>query len=103
LSFYAATKAAMESLTRGWAHELGAAGHTVNVMAPALTETDVAARILETLEEQAVVEMQKMLTPLEHRLGKPDDIALAVAMLADPASQWITGQSIQAEGGIYMA
>jgi 3-oxoacyl-[acyl-carrier protein] reductase len=39
---------------------------------------------------------------MEHRLGKAEDIALTIAMIADPASRWITGQTIQAGGGIYM-
>lgn len=104
-SVYSATKAALEALSRGWASELGAQGHTVNVVAPALTETDMMTRAGEGAGAgfDQVVQMQRMLTPLEHRLGKAEDIALAVAMLAEPASRWVTGQTIHACGGIYMS
>ncbi|KAJ5815629.1 hypothetical protein N7474_007406 [Penicillium riverlandense] len=100
VSIYSATKVALEALSRGWASELGASSHTVNVVAPALTETDMMAR---SAGSEQVLEMQKKMTPMEHRLGKAEDIALAVAMLAEPSSRWITGQTIQAGGGIYMS
>ncbi|KAH7073090.1 short chain dehydrogenase [Paraphoma chrysanthemicola] len=102
-SFYSATKAALEALSRGWASELGISGHTVNVVAPALTETDMMDRLGSGPEHEHSIQMQKMMTPLEHRLGKPEDIALVVALIADPASRWITGQTIQSGGGIYMS
>lgn len=101
-SVYSATKVALEALSRGWASELGVAGHTVNVVAPALTETDMMDRATSGPGAEQSIQMQKMMTPLEHRLGKAEDIALVVAMVADPASRWITGQTIQAGGGIYM-
>ncbi|EKG13594.1 Short-chain dehydrogenase/reductase SDR, partial [Macrophomina phaseolina MS6] len=100
-SVYSATKAAVEALARSWAADLGAAGHTVNNVAPGLTSTDMNAHG-KALPEQAV-EILKATTPLEHRLGTPEDIALVVAMLAEPASRWITGQTIQASGGNYMS
>lgn len=102
-SVYSATKAALEALSRGWASELGASGHTVNVVAPALTETDMMHRVASGPEAEHSIQMQKVMTPLEHRLGKPGDIALVVALIADPASRWITGQTIQSGGGIYMS
>ncbi|KAL1614897.1 hypothetical protein SLS56_011993 [Neofusicoccum ribis] len=100
---YSASKVALEGLTRAWAAELGAAGHSVNVVAPALTETDMMARATsgEGFNEQAV-QIQKMMTPMEHRFAKPEDISLVVALLAEPSSRWITGQTIHANGGIYM-
>ncbi|USP81339.1 short-chain dehydrogenase/reductase-like protein SDR [Curvularia clavata] len=102
-SIYSATKAALEALSRGWASELGVFGHTVNVVAPALTKTDMMGRMGSGAEFEQSIQMQKMMTPLEHRLGNPEDIALIVAMVADPASRWITGQTIQSGGGIYMS
>lgn len=103
-SIYSATKAALEGLTRGWAAELGTAGHTVNVVAPGLTETDMMTRSAPNIPEtEQVVQMQKMLTPLEHRLGKAEDIALVIALLAEPSSRWITGQTVHACGGVYMS
>ncbi|PSN64777.1 short-chain dehydrogenase/reductase-like protein SDR [Corynespora cassiicola Philippines] len=101
-SVYSATKAALEALSRGWASELGVSGHTVNVVAPALTETDMIQNIVSDPESAQLIQMQKMMTPLENRLGKPEDIALVVALIADPASRWITGQTIQSGGGILM-
>ncbi|KFY86919.1 hypothetical protein V500_07311 [Pseudogymnoascus sp. VKM F-4518 (FW-2643)] len=103
-SIYAASKAAVEGLTRGWASELSPLGHTVNTIAPGLTETDMMAEVMKKqgpAAEQALA-IQKMLTPLEHRLGQAEDIALTVVMLAESNSRWITGQSIQASGGLYM-
>jgi 3-oxoacyl-[acyl-carrier protein] reductase len=103
VSIYSATKAALEALSRGWASELGHANHTVNVVAPALTETDMMARATATAKSEQAIQMQKMMTPIENRLGKAEDIALVVAMLAEPSSRWITGQTIQAGGGIFMS
>jgi 3-oxoacyl-[acyl-carrier protein] reductase len=54
-------------------------------------------------ENKHVLQQQRDMTPMEHRLGKAEDIALTIAMIADPASRWITGQTIQAGGGIYMS
>ncbi|KAJ5915381.1 hypothetical protein N7466_011314 [Penicillium verhagenii] len=102
-SLYSATKVALEALSRGWASELGAARHTVNVVAPALTETDMIARATGGPGSEQAVQIQKSMTPVENRLGKAEDIALVVAMLAEPSSRWITGQTIQAGGGIYMS
>ncbi|KAH7057050.1 hypothetical protein B0J12DRAFT_402369 [Macrophomina phaseolina] len=101
-SVYAATKAGLEALTRIWASELGAASHTVNAVAPAATLTDMMDRALQVPEIAQLTEMQKAMTPMEHRLGTAEDIALAVALVAEPASRWITGQTIQAGGGLVM-
>ncbi|EKG16288.1 Glucose/ribitol dehydrogenase [Macrophomina phaseolina MS6] len=95
-SLCSASEAAVEALSRGWASELGAADHAVNVLSPALAETDMTARTPGPGSEQ----MQKMMTDLEHRLGKAEDIALVIAMLAEPLNSWITGQTSQAGGGI---
>jgi 3-oxoacyl-[acyl-carrier protein] reductase len=101
-SVYSTTKASLEALSRGWASELGPSGHTVNVVAPALTETDMQVRSFGGEESNELLQMQREMTPLEHRLGKAEGTALAVAMIGDPASRWITGQTVQAGGGIYM-
>ncbi|KAF9632737.1 putative short-chain dehydrogenase reductase sdr protein [Lasiodiplodia theobromae] len=101
-SIYCATKAAMEGLTRGWAHELGPEGHTVNVVAPGYTMTDMIDRIVVDGIPREAVEAQKGLTPMEHRFATAEDIALVVAMLAEPSGRWVTGQTIQASGGLFM-
>lgn len=94
-SLYAAGKAALESLTRSWAHELGARKITVNAVAPGFTQTDMLDDALpEPLRPQAIA-----LTALG-RLGQPDDIADVVAFLASEAGRWVTGQVIGADGGL---
>ncbi|KAL1644163.1 hypothetical protein SLS58_004443 [Diplodia intermedia] len=102
-SVYAATKAAMEGLTRCWAHDLGAAGHTVNVVAPAMTETDMMRRTVGRGVPREQLDAARAMTPMQRRLAEPEDVALVVAMLAEDGSRWVTGQTIQAGGGIHMA
>jgi len=66
----------------------------------AITRTHFAYRIdLWTDDEKEVVEHLAKLAPLE-RLGKPEDIAAAVAFLAGPDAAWINGQTLRANGGI---
>ncbi|MBW4599314.1 MAG: SDR family oxidoreductase [Calothrix sp. FI2-JRJ7] len=90
---YAGSKAAIEQFSIGLAKELGARGITVNTIAPGVTETDGLV-----LEEEQVKQMVAQ-TPLG-RLGRPDDIASAVAMLVSEDADWVTGQNIRATGGI---
>lgn len=91
---YAASKAALEGYTRNWAAELGGDGTTVNCVNPGPVQS-------EMLEQVAVetVNMQKKLTPVENRLGTPEEIAEIVAFLAEPRSSWVTGRCIAASGG----
>ncbi|KAF2099964.1 dehydrogenase with different specificitie [Rhizodiscina lignyota] len=94
LSLYCASKAAMEGMTRSHAAELGAVGHTVNVVEPGPTESDMIHKI-----PQDLVQRQKDTTPVEKRLGNAEDIADVVAWLAEEQSRWISGQTISASGG----
>lgn len=91
---YAATKAGIEALTHVLAKELGPRGITVNTIAPGPVETDFFMR---GKSEELVASITRMI-PLG-RLGRPDDIADAVAFLAGPESRWINGQTIRANGG----
>ena len=91
---YGATKAAVDSLTKSFAAELGARGIRVNAVAPSLTETDMIAGIPATFREQITHS-----TALG-RLGTASDIAGVVALLASPASYWINGQILYADGGL---
>lgn len=94
---YLASKAGLEGLTRGLAAELGPHGHTVNAVEPGPTKSDLLDKVPGEAQK-----LQMQLTPLGHRLGEPDDIAPLVAMIAEPQSRWLTGQSISASGGMLM-
>jgi 3-oxoacyl-[acyl-carrier protein] reductase len=92
---YAATKAGVEAMTRVLAKELRGRNITVNDIAPGPTAT---ALFLDGKPQDLVDRLAK-LAPLE-RLGEPEDIAAAVAMLAGPDGAWINGQTIRVNGGI---
>jgi NAD(P)-dependent dehydrogenase (short-subunit alcohol dehydrogenase family) len=95
LSAYAASKAAVDSLTRQWAVELGPQGIMVNAVAPGPVDTDMNAGWLRTDEGRATMIAA---SPLG-RVGTPEDVAGIIGFLASPASQWTTGQVIDASGG----
>lgn len=92
---YAATKAAVETLTAIMAKEMRGRGITVNAVAPGPTATDL---FLNGKSDELVERMAKM-NPLE-RLGAPEDIARVVAFLAGPDGGWVNGQTLRANGGV---
>ncbi len=93
-SVYAATKAAINALTRIWAQELGARKITVNAVAPGATASDMYEAVPDEVKKELVAK-----TALG-RVGQPEDIAAVVAFLASDDGGWITGETIVAHGGI---
>ncbi|KXH68546.1 short chain dehydrogenase [Colletotrichum salicis] len=101
-SLYLASKAGLEGLTRALAAELGPAGHTVNAVEPGVTETDMARESGASEAHGEHVKMIVAMTPFENRMGRPEDVASVVAMLAEEQANWVTGQTISASGGFSM-
>ena len=92
---YAATKAGIEAATHVLAKEMRGRNITVNAIAPGPTATEL---FLDG-KPPSVIEQLTRLAPLE-RLGRPEDIANAVAFLAGPDGAWINGQVLRANGGV---
>ncbi|MBT8135471.1 MAG: 3-oxoacyl-ACP reductase FabG [Gammaproteobacteria bacterium] len=96
-SNYAAAKAGMAGFARALAREVGSRNITVNTIAPGFIETDMTRAMSE--EQRAALAGQ---IPLG-RLGQPQDIARAVVFLASGAGGYITGETLNINGGMYMA
>jgi 3-oxoacyl-[acyl-carrier protein] reductase len=94
-SIYAATKSAVETMTKIFAKELRGRDISVNVVAPGPTATDL---FLTGKTDEQVAHLAK-LPPLE-RLGRPEDIAGVVSFLVGPDGGWVNGQTLRANGGI---
>jgi 3-oxoacyl-[acyl-carrier protein] reductase len=92
---YAATKSAVETMTHIMAKELRGKNITVNAVAPGPTAT---ALFLDGKTPEAIERLAKA-APLE-RLGTPEDIASAVALMISPSGAWINGQTLRANGGL---
>jgi 3-oxoacyl-[acyl-carrier protein] reductase len=92
---YAATKGAVEALTRVFAKELRGRGITCNAVAPGPVAT---ALFLNGKSDELIQQIAKS-APLE-RLGQPEDIAGVVAFLAGPDGAWVNGQVLRANGGM---
>jgi 3-oxoacyl-[acyl-carrier protein] reductase len=94
---YSAAKAGIGGFTRSLAREVASRGITVNVVAPGFIETDMTRSLTEAQRVALAGQI-----PLG-RLGQPDDIAAAVCFLAGPAAAWITGETLNVNGGMHMA
>lgn len=94
---YCAAKAGLIGFSKSLAREIGSRGITVNVVAPGFIDTDMT----KGLGEQAHAALLGQV-PVG-RLGKPEDIAAAVAFLASPEAGYITGETLHVNGGMHMA
>lgn len=93
---YSATKAAVMAFSKSLALEIASRGITVNVVAPGMIDTDMT-RSLTTDQKEAMYKAIPM-----GACGQPQDIANAVAFLASDQAQYITGQTVHVNGGMFM-
>jgi 3-oxoacyl-[acyl-carrier protein] reductase len=100
-SLYSATKAAVDTLTLALAKELGPRKIRVNAVAPGYTDTEGNKRIGFVGSAEGEGEAVVAATPLGGRWGRPEDIAPAVVFLASDDAAWLTGERINASGGVH--
>ena len=94
---YAAAKAGMLGFTKSLAHEVASRGITVNAVAPGFIDTDMTRGLSEE-------QRRNLLTQIPAgRLGTPAEVAAAVLFLVSPQSDYITGETLHVNGGMYMA
>jgi NAD(P)-dependent dehydrogenase (short-subunit alcohol dehydrogenase family) len=93
-TYYAASKAALEHLTRCWAVELAPRGIRVNAIAPGPTATPGQDAFLQSIAQDAKAQGRY------DRRGTPEEVAAWIAAVADPQVKWLTGQVITVDGGI---
>jgi len=93
VTVYSMSKSALIAFTKGLARDIGARGITVNIVHPGPTDTDMNP------STGAGADGQRSMTALGH-YGKPEDVAAAVAFLASPAAQQITGTGLTVDGGV---
>jgi 3-oxoacyl-[acyl-carrier protein] reductase len=94
---YCAAKAGLVGFSKSLAREIGSRGVTVNVIAPGFIETDMTKALPEETRKALLGQV-----PLE-RLGQPEDIAAAVAFRASAEGGYITGETLNVNGGLHMA
>ena len=93
---YAAAKAGMVGFSKSLAREVGSRNITVNCVAPGFVDTDMTRSLTQKQQEDLIQHV-----PLG-RLGRPEEVAAAVAFLASPAAGYITGATLHVNGGMYM-
>ncbi len=96
-AFYTAAKGGVISLTKTWAREYASRGVTANAVSPGYIDTDMTAADLPADKRAELIKQ----IPLG-RVGKPEDVAAAVAYLAGPGAAYVTGQILRVNGGLYM-
>ncbi|MEO5654638.1 MAG: 3-oxoacyl-ACP reductase FabG [Nitrosospira sp.] len=93
---YAAAKAGIAGFSKSLAREVGSRNITVNCIAPGFIETDMTRSLTEKQQQLLLQQV-----PLG-RLGRPEEIASAVAFIASPGAAYITGATLHVNGGMYM-
>ena len=94
---YAAAKAGVAGMSRALARELGSRNITVNCVAPGFIDTDMTRALPEAARDALLGNIAL------GRLGRPEEIAGAVAFLASPAAAYVTGTTVHVNGGMYMS
>ncbi len=94
---YAAAKAGVVGMTKSLARELGSRNITVNCVAPGFIDTDMTRALSDEQKKALLANI-----PLG-RLGMPQDVAAAVAYLASPGGDYVTGAVLHVNGGMYMS
>lgn len=94
---YAAAKAGVAGMTRALARELGSRNITVNCVAPGFIDTDMTRALPDAARDALLGNIAL------GRLGRPEEIAGAVAFLASPAAAYVTGTTLHVNGGMYMS
>ncbi|MFF2210721.1 SDR family oxidoreductase [Streptomyces antibioticus] len=97
IATYSMTKAALDSLTLSLALQLGPRGITVNTVAPGFTDTEINPTLQNPQIRQALASASVF-----GRLGTPADIADVVSFVASDEARWVTGQWIDATGGVHL-
>jgi 3-oxoacyl-[acyl-carrier protein] reductase len=95
-SNYTAAKAGVVGFSKSLAQEMGSRGITVNVVAPGFIDTDMTSKLPDLVKEELLKRI-----PMK-RLGTVEDIAAVVAFLASDSANYITGETIHVNGGMYM-
>ena len=93
---YAAAKAGLFGFSKSLAREVGSRNITVNCVAPGFIDTDMTRTLADELQQNLIQHV-----PLG-RLGRPEEVAAAVAFLASSAAGYITGTTLHVNGGMYM-
>lgn len=93
---YAAAKAGVIGFSKSLAREVGARGITVNAVAPGFIDTDMTSSLADEHKEALLQNV-----PVK-RLGEPEEIAAAVTFLASQSAAYITGETLNVNGGMYM-
>lgn len=95
---YVMSKGALDAMVRTLAPEVGRRGITVNAVAPGLTDTELMSSVIN---QPGVRQRAGEATALG-RVGRPEDVAEVVGLLASPRASWVTGQVIDTSGGLFL-